>query len=264
MVAAFALKLMTGVALMWLLMPRRHVTDGFFRIQMLVVLGLAALIVLTVDAATLGVFDSESASVAESPQISRAAGILRGLAVAVAVIAYAGHIFWKLGRRTPGAAAIYGIGLLSVCGIMVRAMSFASASPTWLIAGSDLASSAVLGATLTGMLLGHWYLTTPTMAIQPLVWFTGALAVAGALRLSSSIAAIMMTGWPEGAIRGLWMIMRLTGGAAVPIVAAVVVSRILKYRNTQSATGVLFAALIVVFMGEMAAALLERDMKLPL
>ena len=39
MIALFSLKLSAGIALMWWLMPRREVTDGFFRIQMRVLLG---------------------------------------------------------------------------------------------------------------------------------------------------------------------------------------------------------------------------------
>ena len=61
----------------------------------------------------------------------------------------------------------------------------------------------------------------------------------------------------------LWFSVRIAGGILVPFVAAVMVFRILRFRNTQSATGVLFAALILVFMGEISAALLERDLQIP-
>jgi hypothetical protein len=57
--------------------------------------------------------------------------------------------------------------------------------------------------------------------------------------------------------------MRLIGGILVPAVISMMVVKILQYRNTQSATGVLFAGLILVFMGEMTAALLERDLGIP-
>jgi hypothetical protein len=42
------------------------------------------------------------------------------------------------------------------------------------------------------------------------------------------------------------------------------VQSILRYRNTQSATGVLFAAVILVFIGETTAAVLSRDLKWPM
>ena len=65
-------------------------------------------------------------------------------------------------------------------------------------------------------------------------------------------------------IRWLWLSLRVLGGVLGPLLAAILVRSILQYRNTQSATGVLFAILILVFMGEMSAALLERDFGLPL
>jgi hypothetical protein len=51
---------------------------------------------------------------------------------------------------------------------------------------------------------------------------------------------------------------------AGPLLLSLMVRRILRYRNTQSATGVLFAAVILVFIGETTAALLFRDFQWPL
>ena len=41
MIAQFALRLTCGISLMWLLMPQRQITSGFFRIQMLLALALS-------------------------------------------------------------------------------------------------------------------------------------------------------------------------------------------------------------------------------
>ena len=41
------------------------------------------------------------------------------------------------------------------------------------------------------------------------------------------------------------------------------VLRILRYRNTQSATGVLFVGVILTFIGEATAALLYRELSIP-
>ena len=46
MIAQFALRLLCGMSLMWSIMPRDQVTAGFFRIQMLIALGLSVLIAL--------------------------------------------------------------------------------------------------------------------------------------------------------------------------------------------------------------------------
>ncbi|MDA1232016.1 MAG: hypothetical protein O2856_14680, partial [Planctomycetota bacterium] len=116
MIENFVLKLLVGIALMWLLMPRKEVTDGFFRIQMLVALGLSVLIALIVSSLTnSGNSDLQMPLNAESPSsISTVVARVRSdaenrvlctLQIIAAVIAYAGHIVWKLGRRIPGAMA---------------------------------------------------------------------------------------------------------------------------------------------------------------
>ena len=265
MIESFVLKLVTGIALMWLLMPRNEVTDGFFRIQMLVALGLCVLLVLVIQPDNPAK-DTNMITDAVHPGVRSQAGnqfirLAQGMA---AVLAFAGHIVWKLGRRLPGAIAIYAVAVL--CLLSMVTASFAGGlnfdSLSFLL--SDLASAAVLGATLTGMLLGHWYLTTPTMSIGPLSWFTRALAVAAIGRLIMTSISLSRFGFAsQDLVHLLWLIVRIVGGIIVPLATAVVVARILKYRNTQSATGVLFAALILVFMGEMTAALLERDLRIP-
>ncbi|MFN8711003.1 MAG: hypothetical protein ACK50J_30400, partial [Planctomyces sp.] len=52
MIPLFILKLTAGITLMWLLMPRREVTDGFFRIQMRLLLGLTVLAYLLLSRST--------------------------------------------------------------------------------------------------------------------------------------------------------------------------------------------------------------------
>ena len=264
MVALFVLKLVAGITLMWLLMPRKDVTDGFFRIQMLVALGLSVLLVLMLDVSSLTGNGISAASEFELQQARATIQILKGMQLAVAVIAYAGHIFWKLGRRGPGRITIFLLAGLCIGSLVLHSWHMASGVPAWLQVVSDLSSAAVLGATITGMLLGHWYLTTPTMSIQPLTWFAKALFVAALVRLFASGFVLAHFGWTAtDTTYTLWLSMRLIGGIAVPLATSLMVVRILRYRNTQSATGVLFAGLILVFMGEMTAALLERALRIP-
>jgi hypothetical protein len=264
MIALFVLKLVAGITLMWLLMPRKDVTDGFFRIQMLVALGLCVLAVLTLDVSSIVGSGKPMASVDETEKARAIVRLLNGLLIVAAVTAYAGHIFWKLGRRTPGKVAIFVTGGLCLGSLILHSTKMITSVPAWQQVVSDLSSAAVLGATLTGMLLGHWYLTTPTMSIQPLTWLTKALFVVALIRMLASGIALGRCGWTAtDTTHTLWLIMRLIGGILVPLVTSLMVIRILRYRNTQSATGVLFAGLILVFMGEMTGALLERDLRIP-
>ncbi|MCA9009263.1 MAG: hypothetical protein KDB01_05925 [Planctomycetaceae bacterium] len=271
MLEHFALKLVAGIAIIWLWMPRKDVTDGFFRIQMLVALGLCVLVALTVQpvspvVTTPGSYRSQtvSDSANSTGRSQRTTDLIRIAQVIAAVIAYLGHIVWKLGRRVPGTIAIYAVAGLCLISLLFSSFGngFSVDALHWLL--SDLVSCAVLGATLTGMLLGHWYLTTPTMSISPLSWFVRCLLLAAIGRLLLISLALFRFGFgSHDLVHVLWLSVRVVGGVLVPFVTALMVFRILRFRNTQSATGVLFAALILVFMGEISAALLARDLKIP-
>jgi hypothetical protein len=266
MIASFVLKLIAGITSIWLLMPRREVADGFFRIQMLVVLGLSVLLVLALDPVTLAGPPQvpQAASPQELSGLPTAVRWLRGMAFAIAVVSYPGHILWKLGRRPAGTFCIVTISLLSLASLALLSTQLARGTPIAQQLLADASSAAVLGAVLTGMLLGHWYLTTPGMSLKPLLWFCPILAIAAAARLVASGLAITSSGLPPAdLVRSLWLALRILGGIVAPATAALLVRQILRYRNTQSATGVLFAVLILVFMGEMSAALLERDLGVP-
>jgi hypothetical protein len=258
MIALFVLKLSAGITLMWLLMPRKEVTDGFFRIQMRLLLGTT---VLTVLLLSRSMATETSGITKETIQVFE---WIRELQIGSAVVAYLGSIFWALGRRTPGNICILLLGLTCTGTLALHSTQFPGQAGWLLQLSSDLASAAVLGATLTGMLLGHWYLTTPTMSIRPLRWFIGILIASAALRLLCSGLALFRFGFSiHEVVYGLWLGMRLAGGIVVPAVAAVLVWKVLQYRNTQSATGILFAGLILVFMGEMTGVLLEHATRIP-
>ena len=273
MIALFVLKLSAGITLMWLLMPRKAVTDGFFRIQMRLLLGTTVLATLLLTStatwqdvpaaeSTVGVDTSSVEKIEKSAAAT--AKTLRVLQIVAACIAYPGSIFWALGRRLPGNVCIYLLTLCCAGSVLVHSWNVPHLAPVWLQLGSDVSSSLVLGATLTGMLLGHWYLTTRTMSIQPLWWFNRMLIASAILRMTFSVIALAQFGFDGYDLtRWIWLILRLVGGCLIPGLVAFLVWQILKYRNTQSATGVLFAGLILVFMGEMTAALLERDVQIP-
>ncbi len=280
MIALFILKLSAGITLMWWLMPRRDVTDGFFRIQMRVLLGLAVLSALLLsggaDTAARSAqppstqVRSRSVETGEflepearqtSPGVAAQA---RMISIVVAVTAFAGSVFWALGRRMPGNACIHLLTVLTAVSLGLHSWNAATDCGVVQQLLSDFSSAAVLGGVTTGMLLGHWYLTTPTMSIRPLTWFNIAIAVAVLLRLVASGWAVAAAGisLPD-TTQQMWLGIRWAGGIVAPGLMSVMVWRILKHRNTQSATGVLFATLVVVFMGEMAAALLEQDARIP-
>jgi hypothetical protein len=258
MIAQFALRLVCGISLMWVLMPRQRITSGFFRIQMLVALGLSALAALT-----LGRFAGETAG--DSPLLPLGAG--RILCGVLAGVAYVGSIAWTLERRTLGTGCVFAVVALSSVILLLSSVSGGQIETAVgaLTLVSELATSLLVGAATAGMLLGHWYLTAPTMSIAPLGRVNACFGSAALLRLVVSLAGLVLA-WPRlaGGTPVLWLVLRWTAGIAGPLVLAVMVGRILRYRNTQAATGVLFVGVILTFLGELSATLVSRELHVPL
>jgi hypothetical protein len=247
MLATFVLQLISGISLMWVVMPRRQVTSGFFRIQMLLVLALN--VVVALSAGKLGgplYFDKNLG--------------LRWLAVVMGGMAFLGSILWTLERRKSGAICAFLIAGLSQIAIAVSCTD----GPTVLDMLSRGSSGAVLGGTVTAMLLGHWYLTAPTMSITPLTILTRALLVSLVVRLALSLVCWWIGGHAiHGSLLWSWFALRWLAGIIAPLVLCGMTLRILRYRNTQAATGVLFAAVILSFIGEMSAMLLTMELRRP-
>ena len=240
-IAFFALRLIFGMSLMLCIMPRRNVPSAFFRIILLVALGLAALFALT------------------SPAM-----LWWGIALGVA--AFVGSVCWLLEQRGAGMAAIGMVLALSfiTANLLTETLAVGPAYGHWLPRMSALASAGTLGAAMTGMLLGHRYLTAPGMPLAPLIWLNAGLGLAAVFRglvsaaaLASGIAVLSeSTFW-------IWLALRWLAGILGPMAACIMVHRILRYRNTQAATGVLFVAVILTFIGELTADLLQRALGMP-
>ncbi len=242
-VAYFAIRLICGVGLMLCVMPRTNVPSPFFRIMLLVVLGLAVLLALTSPAALWW-------------------------GVALSVVAFAGSVCWLLERRPAGTAAIgivFALSLVAAYFVLRTSPTFvASYRSSWLATASTFASAATLGAALTGMLLGHRYLTAPGMPLAPLMQLNACLGVASVVRfLVSAMALASAMGALTQSIFWIWLALRWLAGILGPMAVCVMVQRILRYRNTQAATGVLFVGVILTFIGELTADLLQRALNVP-
>ncbi len=241
-VAHFAIRLICGMGLALCAMPRKDVAAAFFRIMLLVMLGLGVLFTL---AAPGGAFWRGA--------------ILSG-------VAFLGSIFWLLERRPAGTAAIGIVFLLALAEIVVfgGGASAAGSGRHRLAAVSALASAATLGTALTGMLLGHRYLTAPGMPLAPLIWLNAGLGLATIFRfLISATALATGLGVLGQSFDWILLALRWLAGILGPMTVCVMVQRILRYRNTQAATGVLFVAVILTFIGELTGDLLYRTLGVP-
>jgi hypothetical protein len=125
----------------------------------------------------------------------------------------------------------------------------------------DLASAAVLGTATSAMLMGHSYLIAPAMTMTPLLRLLAAFALALAVRIGLACVGL----WQWTAAGGhvnletetiAWLAARWLVGFVAPIVLGWLAWETARIRSTQSATGILYVVVIVVFLGELTSLLL--------
>ena len=125
------------------------------------------------------------------------------------------------------------------------------------------AIAALTGSALMDMLLGHAYLTASTMTIAPfrrLNLFVAAMLIARAGLASTATIAMPREVWMRD---GLFVLTRWLVGLLVPAVFVYMAHDCIKRRSTQSATGILYVAGVLIFVGEIVALYLVRSTGLP-
>jgi len=164
------------------------------------------------------------------------------------------------GHRTP--ALVLG-AVASACGFAALAFLAAVFSiPTWgypLTLASLLIGTIATGAVSNGMILGHWYLVTPRLAEQPLREITGLLVVAMIVQALLIALALVLprdtvqTSYNHGIWSNYFFFMRLGFGLAFSAVLAWMAYDSAGVRAMQSATGLLYIAMVLVICGEVLA-----------
>lgn len=248
MIPVFALQLICGLSTVWTIAPRKEITSGFFRIQMLLALGLSVLLFLTSDQILV-----QNVSWVVIPTLTVAASIL------LAGLSFCGSVAWTLERRKGG--AIFGgvIALLSTLCLAYLVISAESSvklqSLKLLEILNHFTAAWLIGSATAAMLIGHWYLTATGMKLDPFIKYNRLFIVACVLRIASVLAFYL---YAQAIPDSNWSLLTLRwAGLIGPFIMAILTIQILKYRNTQSATGLLYAATTLVFMGEMASNLID-------
>lgn len=114
----------------------------------------------------------------------------------------------------------------------------------------------VLGASSVAMLLGHWYLVTPSLSITYLKVLTIGLLLSIALRsilildvLHAHQAALSNNHFYE--IYGIFFWQRVVLGLALTFILTVMTYLCVRIRSTQSATGILYVVVVFCLVGEL-------------
>ena len=271
----FLLRLTFGLALGMFITSSKRVTSGYFRNHLYVTLGLAAF------AAML--------SFSVAPEAF-------WYAVAAAVFSYLGAVYWLFEKSATGKLMLLLVALTAFQGaawqlenqlglraekinglvsethasdnVELKPIQVAGfyVSVGLMSAFSVVSSSLLLGLTMAAMLLGHWYLNSPTMELVPLQRLI--LAMAFAVGLQTVLSALGL--WGEIANTEptlqwiLFLLLRWTFGLVGVAAMTWMAWQTLKIPNTQSATGILYVAVIGTFVGETMALLLSTESLFPL
>ena len=245
MLADFSIRMACGLTALLLITPWREVPLAFFRTHCQVILGL--LVLAGLDASRSGI-----------------GGSLLIAIIAAAILAYVATVSWGLGLPRIGIPAVATI-LLSCVGILVSISRSADLKIWVLNATGSVASSFLMGATLTAMLLGHHYLTAPAMSIEPLkrfvrsmAWGLAARGLLAALGLGFLVAGAVVASGPTP-VSPLFLSVRWGMGMFGPALAALLTWKTVQIRSTQSATGILYIGLALVLFGELTAMILSRE-----
>jgi len=258
------------------------VTSGYFRNHLYVTLGLSSLAALL--------------SLSAAPEAL-------AYAVVAAVGSYLGAVYWLFEKPAPGKLMLVIVAVSAWSGASNQsdhpihsldrnssdvpysdaapheaALAHSSATVKKLPYGlrrsqgllseaSIISSGLLLGITMAAMLLGHWYLNTPTMDLVPLRRLLLAMGVAVGLQtVLSSLGLWCEIAWTEQ-VSLQWMLfiaLRWTVGLIGVAAMTWMAWQTLKVPNTQSATGILYVAVIGTFVGETMALLLSSESLFPL
>ena len=279
----FLLRLSFGLAAGMAIPSANRVTSGYYRNHLYVTLGLSCLAALLSYTATPSAF---------------------WFAVGAAVASYVGAVCWLYEQPRAGKIMLLAVAGMALTGCLLQsdelekakmasgytaryfptpaenevftaAESKAFAERTDRVstqAGllrrlSNVSSGMLLGITMAAMLLGHWYLNSPTMELRPLYQLLVAMAAAVALQTIVSGLGL----WGELAnlneINYQWTLfvtLRWLFGLVGVSILIWMAWKTLEIPNTQSATGILYVAVIGTFIGETMALLLSAESLFPL
>lgn len=248
----FVFRLAFGLTAAMAVTSARDVTSGFFRVHLWVGLGLNTF---------------SAAVVATMPTQLPQSRPLLGISILAATLSYVGSILWLYEKATPGRWVLWFVTAVNLAGACFASASGESSPPFWAITLDSLSSGLLLGFTFSAMLLGHWYLNTPSMKMAPLQRLIILIGVAVLFRAVLGASGILL-GIAPGQLQSQaflsFLALRWLAGLIGLAVLAWMSWQTLKIPNTQSATGILYVAVIFAFLGELTSQLLSAQTPFPL
>ncbi len=266
----FVFRVTWGLALAMGVTSPRLVTSGYFQKHLWVLMGLNTL-------ASLAIYSQRTRLSSDG----LASGLLLSLGIGLAVASYVGSVCWLAERARAGRWSLLLISLAALVasysivpwsallapGAGEGAAARASEWVVRCLTVSDLVTSGLfLGLILAAMFLGHWYLNTPTMQLAPLRKLVVLLALSIVLRgLVSAVGVWLRSRYNAELPTEFWIFLSLRwlAGLVGTLAIAVLTWQTLKIPNTQSATGLLYAGVVLAFIGELTSQLMSAGQWCP-
>lgn len=200
--------------------------------------------------------------------------VLATVVLTLGQLAFVQMAWVRTQRAFASAACIVGIlaGTALLHDMMLvrgSAMNFPPKMLAIALQGASCAGiAAMCGLALMDMLLGHAYLTASKMTMRPFVRLNRTLALALALRIALGVGVVLMLQRARPidmlwGVYGLYIGTRWFVGLLVPGVFIYMADDCIRRRATQSATGILYVAGVLIFIGEIVALYLVRETGLP-
>jgi hypothetical protein len=250
----FCLELGFGVLLALAFVPRAPVGTLFYRIM-----------------GTCGFLPILVAVVASLARGGASAGDPAVIAGSLAVLAYPVVSGPIKGRRW-AAALSWSLAWTAAALVVARAAELHGPREVLLGSLMAMATGAVAGSVSLAMVLGHWYLTIPTLDVLHLRRLNRVTAVSmvGCIVLLAITCAAFFRRLDaaETPLFGPWGLFhfgtRLAVGLAIPLVFSWMTAGSLDFKNTRSATGILYASTILVLIGAAVSVSLQSSYGIPL
>ncbi len=253
----FLFRLAFGLASAMAFTSTRDVTPGFFRVHLWVAMGLTTFL---------------AAAVWLIPEFPDRSTVL-ALAIGATVTSYVGAIVWLYERRRLGWWLLMAVAGWNLLGILHGLNGPTDTAAAWTSiawgALDRISAGWLLGLTFAAMLLGHWYLNTPTMKLAPLQRLIVAMAIIGVMRIGFSATGLWSSWTQVSANDGpnslflAFLALRWLAGLIGLLALALMTWWTLKIPNTQSATGILYVAVIFAFLGELTSQFLSSQTLYP-
>lgn len=122
-----------------------------------------------------------------------------------------------------------------------------------------ISSALLLGSVTLAMMLGHWYLVTPKLSIEPLKRYSAGYILLTLWMTLQIVGAYFFTrqaGMSDGSVpveieqQAIFILFRVVWGLLAPLGMAYWIWETVRMKSTQSATGILYAAMICTLLGE--------------